>query len=346
MNAIPELTPYIPVAPEATRLQRRNFLRLIGGSAAFEMMSSAESADIYPTRPITMVVPFAPGGGTDVIARVLAERMRSTLGQPVVVENVTGAAGSIGVGRVARAAPDGYTIVMGIWNTHVANAALYELQFDVLKDFDPIALVSDTPMVIVARKDFPANDLAGLVSWLKANPEKASAATAGVGSAEHLAAVFLQNTIGTRFVFVPYRGSAPAMQDLIGGQIDMMIAPSVPSLPQIRAGKIKAFAVTSRIRLPAAPTIPTVDEAGLPGFHFSLWTSVWAPKGLPQEIVARLNAAVVEALADTQVRGKFADMGPLIVARERQTPEALGSLQRSEIAKWWPIIKAANVKGE
>lgn len=335
-----------PIAPEAARLPRRNFLRLIGGSAAFDLMTSAEGAEPYPSRPISLVVPFAVGGGTDVIARILAERMRATLGQPVIVENVTGAAGNIGVGKVARSAPDGYTLAMGVWNTHVANGALYALQFDIVHGFEPVALISDTPLVIVARKGVPADDLKTLVAWLKASPEPVSVATAGVGSTEHLAAVLFQNTIGARFLFIPYRGSSPAIQDLIGGQVDMMLAPSVPSLPQIRAGTLKGYAVTSDRRLPAAPEIPSVDEAGLPGFRFSIWTSLWAPKGTPGEVIARLNAAVVEALADPEVRTRLSTLGPVIVPREQQTPEALAALQKSEIAKWWPIIKSANVKGE
>ena len=336
-------------APEATRLPRRNFLRLIGGSAALQTAmrsSTVEATETFPSRPITIVVPFAAGGGTDAIARTVAEHMRSSLGQPVVIENVTGAAGSIGVGRIARAAPDGYALVLGIWNTHVANSALYALDYDVVKDFEPIALISDTPLLIVARKDMPANDLKGLIAWLKANPNKASAGTAGVGSAEHVAAVLFRNVTGTTFQFVPYRGSAPAIQDLLGGQIDLMLSPSVPSLPQIRAGKIKAYAVTSKQRLPAAPEIPTVDEAGLPGVYFSLWTGLWAPKGTPNGIIAKLNAAVMAALADSEVRSRFANQGPVIVAKEQQTTEALAAFQRAEIEKWLPIIKAANMKGE
>ena len=334
--------------PQAMRLPRRNFLRLIGGSAALQAVpeSSGAESDVYPSRPITIVVPFAAGGGSDAIARTVAEHMRTSLGQPVVIENVAGAAGSIGVGRIARAAPDGYAIVLGIWNTHVANSALYPLSYDVVRDFEPIALISDTPLVIVARKDMPANDLKGLIAWLKANPGKASAGTAGVGSAEHVAAILFQNITDTRFQFVPYRGSGPAMNDLLGGQIDLMMSPSVPSLPQIRAGRIKAYAVTSRTALPAAPEIPTVDEAGLPGMYFSIWTGLWAPKGTPKEVVVKLNATVTEALADPDVRARFASQGPVIVARERQSIAALAAFQRDEIEKWLPIIKAANIRGE
>jgi tripartite-type tricarboxylate transporter receptor subunit TctC len=303
-------------------------------------------AQTYPSKPITIIVPFAAGGGSDVIGRIVAERMRVSLGQPVIIENVVGAAGNIGVGRVARAVPDGYTLILGIWNTHVANGALYSLQYDLMKDFEPISLITDTPLLIVAKKAMPANDLKSLIAWLKTNPDKASAGTAGAGSAEHVTAVLFQNITGTRFQFVAYRGGGPAMQDLVGGQIDMMIAPSVPSLPQIRSGSIKAYAVTSKTHLAAAPDIPTVDEAELPGFYFSVWTSLWAPKGTPTDVTAKLNAALVEALADPDVRTRVANQGPVIVPREQQTPEALGVLQRAEIEKWWPIMKAANMKGE
>jgi tripartite-type tricarboxylate transporter receptor subunit TctC len=307
---------------------------------------TSASAQTYPSKPITIIVPFAAGGGSDVIGRIVAERMRVSLGQPVIIENVVGAAGNMGVGRVARAVPDGYTLILGIWNTHVANGALYSLQYDLMKDFEPISLITDTPLLIVAKKAMPANDLKSLIAWLKTNPDKASAGTAGAGSAEHVTAVLFQNITGTRFQFVPYRGGGPAMQDLVGGQIDMMIAPSVPSLPQIRSGSIKAYAVTSETHLAAAPDIPTVDEAELPGFYFSVWTSLWAPKGTPTDVTAKLNAALVEALADPDVRTRVANQGPVIVPREQQTPEALGVLQRAEIEKWWPIMKAANMKGE
>lgn len=303
------------------------------------------SAQPYPSRPVTIVVPFPPGGGADAIARRLADRMRVSLGQPVVVENVSGAAGNIGVGRVARAAPDGHTLVLGIWNTHVANGALYSLPYDVAKDFEPISLISDTPLLIVAKKTQPADDLRTLIAWLKANPDQASVATGGLGSVEHVTGVLFQNMTGTRVLFVPYRGSGPAMQDLVGGQVDMMFAPLTASLPQIRSGSIKAYAVTSRTRYPAAPEIPTVDEAGLPGLHFSVWTSLWAPRGTPKDIIAKLNAAVVEALADPNVRNRFSDPSA-IVARELQTPEALAALQKADIEKWWPMLKAANIKGE
>ena len=239
-----------------------------------------------------MVVPFAPGGPLDTLGRFVAERMRASLGQPIIIENVTGAAGNLGVGRVARATPDGYTLVLGLWSTHVVNAAIYALPYDVLNDFEPIALLTNSPQVIVAKKTMPANDLSALIAWLRANPDRASQGTAGVGSPQHVFGVFFQNVTGTRLQFVPYRGGAPAMQDLVAGQIDMIVADPVTSLAQARNGHIKAYAVTGKNRLPAAPDLPTVDEAGLPGFYASVWAAIWAPRATPKAIIARLNSAV------------------------------------------------------
>jgi tripartite-type tricarboxylate transporter receptor subunit TctC len=297
-------------------------------------------------RPITMVVGFAAGGPTDVTGRIIAERMRASLGQPVIIENVAGAAGSIGVGRVARAAPDGYTVSLGQWGTNVVNGAIYALQYDVLRDFEPVALLSSNPWLVVARKTMPADDLKGLIAWLKANPDKASQGTAGAGAASHIAGVFFQHATGTRFQFVPYRGAGPAMQDLIGGQVDLMVDTPTSTVPQVRAGTVKAYAVTAKTRLAAVPDIPIVDEAGLPGLYISFWQAIWVPKGTPKEVVGKLNAAVVDALADPSVRQKLADLGQEIFPRDQQTPEALGSFQKAEIEKWWPVIKAANIKGE
>jgi tripartite-type tricarboxylate transporter receptor subunit TctC len=307
---------------------------------------STASAQVFPSRAVTIIVPFAAGGPTDVIARTLAEPMRASLGQPVVVENVTGANGNIGVGRVARAAPDGQTIGIGHWSTHVVNGAVYPLPYDLLKDFEPISLISTNAYLIVAKNAVPASDLKSFIAWLKANPDKASEGTAGAGSPQHVSGVFFQKATGTRFQFVPYRGAAPAMQDLLAGHIDMIIDDPTNSLPQVRAGRIKAFAVTAKARLAAAPDIPTVDEAGLPGFYFSRWHALWAPKGTPKEAIAKLNAAVVTALADPAVRARLADLGQDIYPREQQTPEALATLHRAEIEKWWPIIRAAGIKME
>jgi tripartite-type tricarboxylate transporter receptor subunit TctC len=303
-------------------------------------------AQAYPTRPISMIVPYSAGGPADTVGRVLAERMKAALGQPVVIENVSGANGSTAVGRVARAVADGYTLSLGVWNTHVSNGALYALPYDVLNDFEPVALLASFSSMIVARKALPANDLKELVAWLKANPGKASQGSAGVGSMGHLAGVYFQNISGTRLQHVPYRGSAPAMQDLVAGQIDMMIDAPVIILPQLRAGTIKAFAVLAKSRLVQAPDIPTADEAGLPGFHVSNWFGLWAPRGTAKDIVGRLNAAAVSSLADPAARQKLADLGFEIPPREQQTPEALAVFQKAEIEKWWPIIKAADIKGD
>lgn len=265
------------------KLPRRDFVRLAAGVAALPVASRTAMAQAYPSRSITMVVPFAAGGPVDTLARILAERMRASLGQTVVIENVTGAGGSIGTGRVARAAPDGYTLVIGIWTTHVVNGAIYALQYDVLNDFEPVALLANNPQAIVAKRSMLANDLKGLIAWLKLNPDKASAGTAGVASPQHVLGVFFQSATGTRFQFVHYRGGGPATQDLVAGQIDLIIGDQVTSLPQIRSGNIKAYAVTNKNRLTAAPDIPTVDEEGLPGFYTTVWNAIWAPKGTPKK---------------------------------------------------------------
>jgi tripartite-type tricarboxylate transporter receptor subunit TctC len=302
------------------------------------------SAQVYPSRPITLIVPFPAGGSTDAIGRIVAERMRVSLGQPVIIENVGGAGGSIGVGRVARATPDGYTLDIGQWDTHVANGATFSLSYDVLKDFEPVALMSSNPFLILAKKAMPADDLKSLIAWLKGNPDKASQAIPTAGS--HVAGILFQKETGTRFAFVPYRGGGPAMQDLVAGQIDLMIIQAAVALPQVRAGAIKAYAVTASSRFPAAPDIPTVDEAGLPGIHISGWFALFAPKGTPTEVVTKLNTAVVEALADPTVRARLANLGQEIFPREQQTPQALAAYHKAEIEKWWPIIKAANIKAE
>ncbi len=324
----------------------RHLISAVAFAASLASIGSA-TAQVYPSRPITIVVPFAAGGPTDTIGRLLAERTRSSLGQTVIVENATGAGGTIGVGRAARAAPDGYTISLGQNGSHVVTGATYtNLQYDLLQDFEPLALLCIAPFVIVAKKTMPADDLKGLIAWLKANPGKATMGNAGQGSISHVSGLMFQEATGTRLQFVPYRGTAPAMQDLVAGQIDLMISDPVTSMPQVRGGNIKIYGITANTRLFSAPDIPTVDEAGLPGFHVALWHGLWLPKGTPKPIIAKLNAVVIEALADPAMRAKLAELGQEIYPRDRQTPEALGALQRSDIAKWWPIIKAGNIKVE
>jgi len=303
-------------------------------------------AQTYPTKPITIVVPFAAGGPSDALARILGDRMKTTLGQSFIIENVTGAGGSIGVGRALRAAPDGYTISFGHLGTHVANQAIYPLQYDMLADLDPVVLLPSNPMVVVSRNTLPAKSLQELITWLRANQGKATAGTAGAGSGSHIAGVYLQNLIGLQFQFVPYRGTAPALTDLVAGQIDIIVDQASNSMQQIRTGNIRAYAITDRKRLAAAPEIPTVDEAGLPGFHMTLWNGLWVPKGTPKDVVSKLNAAVVEALADPAVKQRLTDLGLEIPERDQLTPEALGAWHKAEAAKWWPVIKAANVKPE
>jgi tripartite-type tricarboxylate transporter receptor subunit TctC len=328
------------------KLPRRQFLRLAAGAAALPLTAGIAWAQAYPTRPITVIVPFAAGGGTDILARLLAERMRDSLAQPLIIENIAGAAGSIGVGRAVRAAADGHTLIVGTVTTHVLIGALYALPFDLAKDLQPIAQLASEPLLIVGRKTMPANDLKELIAWLKANPDKASVGIAGVGANGHVTGISFQKETGTRFQFVPYRGNGPAMQDLIAGQIDLMIEPSSNFLSQIRAGNLKAYAVAGKTRLAAAPDILTVDEAGLSGFYASLWYGLWAPKDTPKNVIARLNAAIVDVLAAAPVRARLAELGVGIAPREQQTPEGLAAFQKAEIEKWWPIIKAANIKGE
>ena len=303
-------------------------------------------AQPYPSRQITIVVPFPPGGSTDTAARIMAERMRPLLGQPVIIENVGGAGGSIGVGRAVRSPPDGYTLNLGQLGSHVMNGAAYELPYDLLNDLDPVALIAANPQVIIARSGMPANNLKELIAWLKANPDKASVATVGAGSPSHVSAVYFANATGARLNLVPYRGGGPAMQDLVGNQVDLMIVQVAEAVAQAHAGRVKAFAVTSKTRLPGAPDIPTVDEAGMPGMYISFWHGLWMPRGVPKDILAKVNAAVVETLADETVRKRLAGIHQEIPPREQQAPVALAACQKAEIDKWWPIIKAAGIKAQ
>jgi len=323
-------------------MRRRDVIALIGGAAA--ALPVAARAQSFPSRPITMVVGFPPGGTADLTARIVADRMKVSLGQPVIIENVPGSGGSIGAGRVAHAAPDGYTLVCGSWGTHVVNGAVLALPYDVVDDFAPVALLTNQPLVIATRAGVPAKDLRELIAWLKQAPVAASAGTAGAAGVTHLAEILFQSVTGTRLQLVPYRGSPPVLQDLAAGRIDLFIAPAAPALPQIRAGTIKAFAVTANSRLTIAPDIPTVDEQGLPGFHISLWSALWAPKGTPADAIGRLADAAADALADTAARSRLADVGQEVFPRGQQTPEALAAFQKAEIATWWPIIRAAGIK--
>ena len=300
----------------------------------------------YPTRPITIVCPFAAGGATDVLARILADPMGRALGQTIIVEDITGAAGSIGVARVVRATADGYTLSIGTLTTHVLIGGLYKLDFDLLTDLTPIAELGYEPLLICVKNSLPVQNLQELIAWLKANPGKASVGIPGAGSTGNLAGISFQNVTGTAFQFVPYRGDGPAVQDMMAGQIDMMIEPSSNFTAQVKAGTIRAIAVPAKTRMTSLPDVPTTDEAGLPGFYASIWFGLWAPKDTPKDIIVKLNAAVVTALADANVKDKLNKLGQQVAARDQQTPEALGAYQKSEAEKWWPIIKAANIKVE
>jgi tripartite-type tricarboxylate transporter receptor subunit TctC len=313
--------------------------------AALAAVTSA-SAENYPSRAITFIVPFSAGGPTDALARILGERMRQSLGQPILVENVTGAGGTIGVGRAVHAAPDGYTLSIGHLGTHVVNGAIYPLNFDLLKDLEPVAKIASNPMMVVSKNGIPAKNLKELIAWLKTNDGKVTAGTAGVGSGSHFSGVYFGQQIGTKFQFVPYRGTGPALLDLVAGQIDIIVDQASNSLSQVKAGKIRAYAIMADKRLAAAPEIPTVDEAGLPGFHVELWSGIWVPKGTPRDIIGKLNAAVTDALSDPAVRKRLEEAGLDVPPREQQTPEALGAYQQAEVKKWWPMIKAANIKVE
>jgi tripartite-type tricarboxylate transporter receptor subunit TctC len=323
---------------------RRQFLHLAAGAAALPAASRVARAQSYPTRPITIIVPFAPGGITDVMARLMAEPMRAFLGQPVITENVGGAAGSIGVGRAVRAPGDGYTLSIGTTSSHVLTGALYSLQWDLIEDLVPVASLVSEPIMIVGRMGMPAQNLKELIAWLNANPDKASQGHAGVGGVGHISGISFQQETDTRFQFVPYRGGGPALQDLLAGQIDLEMEPGSNFFQQIRAGNIKAYAVAAKTRLAVAPNIPTVDEAGLPGFYRSVWIGLWLPKGASKEVISKLNAAVQAALAEPNLRTRVAELGQEIFPQERQTPEGLASYQKDEIEKWWPIIRAANIK--
>jgi tripartite-type tricarboxylate transporter receptor subunit TctC len=326
-----------------TRVERRLAAILAVAFVAFAPVAAAQT---YPSRPVTMVVPFPAAGPADVLARILAERMRESLGQPVVIENVTGAAGSIATARVVRATADGHTIILGNLGTHVVNGAIYPLQYDLVKDFEPISLLPSNPQLLIVNKATPEKGLRELIARLKANPDKVTIGHAGPGSPSNLTAVYFQTAVGKNFQLVPYRGTPQVLQDLIAGHIDLVFDQVSSSLPQVRSGLIKTYGVTARTRLASAPEIPTIDESGLPGFFASIWFGLWAPKDTPKAVIAKLNSAVADTLADPSVRARLAGLGVDIPPREQQTPQALGAFQRAEIEKWWPLIKAAGIKAE
>jgi tripartite-type tricarboxylate transporter receptor subunit TctC len=318
--------------------------RLVLAILAALAFAGPAAAQNFPSRPITIIVPFSAGGPSDAMARILAERMKVTLGETVLVENVTGAGGSVGVGRAVRSPADGYTISFGHLGTHVANGAIYKLGYDLVTDLEPVALLPSNPMIIVSKKAVPATSLKEFLAWLKAQPAAPTAGTAGAGSGSHIAGLYFENVSGIKLQYVPYRGTGPAMNDLVAGQIDMIVDQTSNSIGQVRAGNIRAYAVTDSKRVESAADVPTVDEAGLPGFHMTLWSGLWVPKDTPKDVVAKLNAATVEALNDPAVRKQLENLGLQMPPKDKLTPEALGAWQKAEIAKWWPMIKAANVK--
>jgi tripartite-type tricarboxylate transporter receptor subunit TctC len=317
---------------------------LLAALIATFALTAPVSAENYPSHPITVVVPFSAGGPSDAMMRILGERMKLSLGEAILVENTTGAGGSIGVGRVVHSPPDGYTVGFGHLGTHVANGAIYKLNYDLVADLEPVVLLPSNPMVIVSKNAVAAKTLPELIAWLKSRPQPATAGTAGAGSGSHIAGLALESAAGIKLQYVPYRGTGPALNDLVAGQIDIIVDQTSNSINQIRAGTIRAYAVTDSRRVDQAPDIPTVDESGLPNFHMTLWSGLWVPKGTPREIVEKLNKAALEALADPQVKKQLENLGLQMPPADQSTPEALGAWQKAEIAKWWPMIKAANVK--
>ena len=320
--------------------------RLLLAAIALVIGLAVASAQGYPSRVITLIVPFPAGGPTDTLARIMAERMKTSLGQPVIVENVSGAGGSLGVTRVARSAPDGYVVQIGQWGTNVAGGAVYDLPIDLLKDLEPVGLISTQPFMIVGRKTLPANNLQELIAWAKANPGKVMVGNAGIGSPGHVSSIFFQNTIGAKFQPVPYRSAGPASQDLLAGNIDIMMDTAATSGGHVKNGLLKGFAMTANKRSSVVPDVPTVDEAGLPGFYFYFWHALWVPKGTPKDVIAKLNDALVKARNDPATHKRLEGIGQEFFPAEMNSPEALAKFQKEEIEKWWPVIKAAGIKAQ
>jgi tripartite-type tricarboxylate transporter receptor subunit TctC len=328
------------------KVRRRKLLQLLAAAGAVSVTSRAAWAQTFPTRPITIVVPFPAGGPTDTLGRVIADRMKNTLGQSVIIENLTGAAGTIGSTHVARSPPDGYTLILGHWQTHVVNGATYTLPFDVVNDFAPISLIADCPMWLVGRSGLAAQNLQELIAWMKENSGKATVGIGGAGGGADVVGTYFQKNTGTRFQFVPYRGAAPIMQDLLAGHIDLTFTQVASALAQVRSGQVKAYAVMAKSRWAEAPDTPTSDEGGVPGLYASFWHGLWAPKGTPLNVIAKLDHAVVESLADPAVHQRFIELGQEPWPRDKQTPDGLAAQQKAEIEKWWPIIKAAGIRAE
>jgi tripartite-type tricarboxylate transporter receptor subunit TctC len=314
--------------------------RLVAALLLIVSYGALAQAQPFPSRPLSLIVPFPPGGSTDAAARIMAERMRETLGQPIVIENVGGAGGSIGVGRLARSVPDGYTFDIGQWDTHVGSI-IYKLDYDLEKDFEPIALVSNNPQLMVAKNDLPAKTLSELVKWMKDNPGKIN--FVNQNATANVTGVLFEKLTGQKVQFIPYRGAGPAMTDLVAGTVDLLVVQGAVALPQIRAGKIKALANLSPQRSASMPDIPTSDESGVKGLYMSGWFGFWAPKGTPKDVIAKLNAATADALADPALQKRFSDLGLDVAPRQQQTPEGLAAFQKAEIEKWWPIIKSAGI---
>lgn len=327
-------------------LRRRQFLRLAAGAATLPLLAHPAVAQTYPSRPVTIIVPYLGGGPADGLARPLAARMGQALGQPVVVENVPGQSGAIGVARAVKAAPDGYTLSYGHNGSHVVNGAVYSLPYDLRTDFEPVALLPSNPLMLSARKDFPAADLKGLIAWLKANPGKVTVGNVGPASGTNVNAIYFQNVTGTQFQFVPHKSVQTAIKALTTGELDLLFDQASHSLSYLRAGTIKVFAVTSKTRTVSAPEVPTTDEGGLPGFHSANWYGLWAPKGTPKEIVVRVNRAVVDALSDPALAKQLSGQGLDMPPTDRRTPEALGAFHKAEIEKWWPILREAGIKAK